>query len=206
MKQVLLKVLNGLSTIIILVAVLVLLRAVFTTSGEVPSVGGYSVLRVLSGSMEPEIPTNALVLVHEEDPADLEVGDVITFYSADPTLEGALNTHRITAIETDEATGKLLFTTKGDANVLEDKQPVAAASVIGKVTFVSGVLGLLVSLLTNPLVFVPVILVPLFILLVVEIRKLIATAKEVARQEDEAALQEAIQQLREQREQRDREM
>ena len=56
-----------------------------------------------------------------------------------------------------------------------------------------------VSLLTNPLLFFPLIVVPLIALLVLEIRHMVKTTQEVARAEDEAALRAAVEQIREKR-------
>ena len=74
-----------------------------------------------------------------------------------------------------------------------------AADVVGRVVFVSAGLGVVVSLLTNPLLFFPFIVVPLIVLLVLEIRHMVKTTQEVARAEDEAALRAAVEQIREKR-------
>lgn len=52
MKYVL-RVVNVLAAVIIVLALLVLLRTVFTPAGEVPTLGGYGFMRTLTGSMEP---------------------------------------------------------------------------------------------------------------------------------------------------------
>ena len=190
-----LKFANVLATVVIAVALVVLLRAVFTGAGDVPSVDGYSVLRTLTGSMEPAIPVHSLVVVQEVDPSTLEVGDIITFRSTDAGLEGALNTHRIADIEQDSA-GSELFRTKGDANAVEDASLVAPENVVGKVVYVSAALGVVVSLLSNPLVFFPVIVVPLAILLVFEILKMVRAVRETSRAQEEEALRAAVEALR----------
>lgn len=198
MKYVL-RVVNVLAAVIIALALIVLLRTVFTPAGEVPSLGNYSFMRTLTGSMEPAIPVHSFIVTQETDPADLQVGDIITFRATESSMEGALNTHRITSVY--EENGQLMFHTKGDANAVEDAQPVAATNVVGRVVFVSAALGTLVSLLSNPLVFFPFILLPLVVLLVLEIFKTVKSAKEVARIEEEKALQEAVELVRRQREQ-----
>ena len=162
MKYVL-RVVNVLAAVIIALALIVLLRTVFTPAGEVPSLGNCSFMRTLTGSMEPAIPVHSFVVTQETDPADLQVGDIITFRATESSMEGALNTHRITSVY--EENGQLMFHTKGDANAVEDAQPVAATNVVGRVVFVSAALGTLVSLLSNPLVFFPFILLPLVVLL-----------------------------------------
>ncbi|NLF36995.1 MAG: signal peptidase I, partial [Clostridiaceae bacterium] len=83
-------------------------------TNKVPSFFGYSVMNIISTSMEPQIPENTFILIKKADPADLKVGDVITFYSKDPTIRGLPNTHRITDIRIEN--GNFVFITKGDAN------------------------------------------------------------------------------------------
>lgn len=196
MKYVL-RAINVLATVVIAVALVVLLRATFTPSGDVPTFFGYGVMRTLTGSMEPTIPVHSLVVVQEVDPAELQEGDIITFRATNGALEGVLNTHRITAVDT--SSGSPVFHTKGDANAVEDADTVAAVNVVGRVVWVSAGLGVIASLLTNPLLFFPLIVIPLALLLVLEIRKMVKSAKEVAQAEDEAALQEAVEIIKRQR-------
>lgn len=196
MKYVL-RVVNVLAAVIIALALVVLLRTVFTPAGEVPTLGGYGFMRTLTGSMEPAIPVHSFIVTQEVDPSELQVGDVITFRATDSALEGSLNTHRITSVY--EQDGQLMFHTKGDANAVEDANPVAAVNVVGRVVFVSAALGTVVSLLSNPLLFFPFIVLPLVVLLGFEIAKMVKTTKEVARAEDEAALREAVERVRKQR-------
>lgn len=196
MKYVL-RVVNVLAAVIIALALVVLLRTVFTPAGEVPSLGNYSFMRTLTGSMEPAIPVHSFIVTEAVDPESLQVGDIITFRSTESKLEGALNTHRITSVY--EEGGQLMFHTKGDANAVEDSEPVSSINVVGKVVFISAALGTVVSLFSNPLVFFPFVVVPLVLLLGFELVKLVKSTKEVARAEDEAALRAAVEQVRRKR-------
>ena len=198
MKYVL-RVVNVLAAVVIALALVVLLRTVFTPAGEVPSLGNYSFMRTLTGSMEPAIPVHSFIVTEGVDPAELQVGDIITFRATESSMEGALNTHRITSVYEDN--GQLMFRTKGDANAVEDATPVAAVNVVGRVVFVSAALGTVVSLFSNPLVFFPFIILPLVVLMVFEVAKLVKSTKEVARAEDEKALREAVELVRKKREQ-----
>lgn len=192
MKYVL-RVVNMLAAVVIALALVVLLRTVFTSAGEVPSLGNYSFMRTLTGSMEPAIPVHSFIVTEAVDPESLQVGDIITFRSTESKLEGALNTHRITSVY--EEGGQLMFHTKGDANAVEDSEPVSSINVVGKVVFISAALGTVVSLFSNPLVFFPFVVVPLVLLLGFELVKLVKSTKEVARAEDEAALRAAVEQV-----------
>lgn len=196
MKYVL-RVVNVLAAVVIALALVVLLRTVFTPAGEIPSLGNYSFMRTLTGSMEPAIPVHSFIVTEAVDPESLQVGDIITFRSTESKLEGALNTHRITSVY--EEGGQLMFHTKGDANAVEDSEPVSSINVVGKVVFISAALGTVVSLFSNPLVFFPFVVVPLVLLLGFELVKLVKCTKEVARAEDEAALRAAVEQVRRKR-------
>lgn len=159
MKHVL-RVINVLATVVILVAFVVLLRTVFTPAGEIPTIMGYGFMRTLTGSMEPAIPVHSFIVVDTDNSQTYQAGDIITFHSSDDALEGSLNTHRIVSVDA-AADGSPVYHTKGDANPVEDAAPVPAADVVGRVVFVSAGLGVVVSLLTNPLLFFPLIVVPL---------------------------------------------
>lgn len=54
--------------------------------------------------------------------------------------------------------------------------------------------------MTNPLLFFPLIVVPLAVLLVLEIREMVKSAREVAQAEEQAALAEAVEIIKRQRE------
>lgn len=179
---------------LIAMSIFVLLTVVLTPAGQVPQVMGFSVLRVLTGSMKPEIPENSMLLIQKADAASLQVGDVISFFSPDPSLNGALNTHRIVGIA--EVDGSLQFTTKGDANLIEDQYPVDESRVVGRVIFVSTRLGKLLRLISNPLVFGLAVLVPLVLILVGNLVSALKSAARLAKEEEEAAVRQALEELK----------
>lgn len=186
--------LNILAVGLILVSLLALLMVVLTPPGQVPQVMGFSLLRVLSGSMEPEIPEQSMLLIRATEPEALAVGDIISFFSPDPSLNGALNTHRIAAIV--QAEGDLEFVTKGDANFLEDPQRVSASRVVGKVIFVCPWLGKVIHLVSNPLIFGGAILLPLLLMLIGNLVAAMKSAARLAKEEEEAAIRQALENLR----------
>jgi signal peptidase I len=197
LKKFLLHLLDAFSVLLIVAAAAVLLTVLFTGSGKAPSLFGYSAFRVMTGSMAPTIPTDSLIVVRQTDPATLEVGDVISFYSRDPSLDGAVNTHRILAITQED--GQLTFTTQGDANNVADRYTVRESELVGKVVFVSSLLGRAVRLVSNPLIFVPVVLVPLAGLLLGNLIHTVRLASRLAREEEQAAVREAVEELRRKR-------
>lgn len=114
-----------------LIAVLVFTLVVFFMSrinGSTPSVFGYSIFRVSSGSMEPELMVGDIILDKTVDnPGDLKVGDVITFKNND--YGDMLVTHKVIKAPYEE-NGKLMLQTKGIANEVEDK-PICVDNVKG---------------------------------------------------------------------------
>ena len=114
-----------------LIAVLVFTLVVFFMSrinGSTPSVFGYSIFRVSSGSMEPELMVGDIILDKTVDnPEDLKVGDVITFKSSD--YGDLLVTHKVIKAPYEE-NGKLMLQTKGVANEIADN-PIRIDEVKG---------------------------------------------------------------------------
>lgn len=198
MKNLLIKLSNALCTVIILFAVFVLLNVVMTRSGEAPQIFGYSMFRVMSGSMEPTLPVDSMVLVKHTEASEVAVDDVISFYSQDPQLDGMVNTHRV--IEVNRENEKYSFVTKGDANYIADTVPVSEADLIGKVVFTSLFLGRMVRLMANPLVFLPLILIPLAIILILNILSAVRSVKALMKQEEEEAYRKAVEELKNRRE------
>ena len=150
--------------------------------------------------MAPTYDTDSLILVKKTDPREIKVGDVISFYSADPALDGAVNTHRVTEVTRDG--DRWEDTTKGDANNTEDQYGTNSEALIGKVVASSLLLGKLARLVSNPLVFIPVILIPLVVILISNVIHTVRLAGKIAKDEEEKAVREAIMQLRKQQEEK----
>ena len=193
-KKWIFKFFNAVAIVLILVSLFVLLSVVLTPAGQVPRVLGYSVFRVMTGSMEPEIREDSLLVVKKTPPEDIAPGDVISFFSPDPMLEGAVNTHRVVRIEKEN--GRIQFITKGDANVIEDAYPTDGSALVGRVVFKSYWLGKTVSLLSNPLVFGTIILLPLVIILVMNLCRAVRIAADIAKKEEEEAVRKALEEIK----------
>ena len=99
------------------------------SSGKHVSIAGYQVLRVLTSSMEPAISENTCIIIKKYPVDQLKVGDIITFTSDDPQIQGMYNTHRIHDIV--EENGETLYVTKGDAIDAVDAYPVHKDQVAG---------------------------------------------------------------------------
>ena len=112
----------------ILIMNLTLIAKSYINRDEVPSVGGYFPLIVLTDSMYPVIESGDLILCHTVEAEDVKEQDVISFF--DPAGNGtSIVTHRV--MEIVDENGKLEFRTKGDNNNTEDKMLVPAESLVG---------------------------------------------------------------------------
>lgn len=106
---------NVLCVLIILFALFIAIMSITrsTSDSGIANIGGTAFLAVRTGSMEPTVKENDLILVKLYDGAgnDLKVGQVVTYrFSVDGFYE--LNTHRI--VEIGQSGSKLFFRTKGD--------------------------------------------------------------------------------------------
>ena len=111
----------------ILIINITLIIKSYTDADEVPTIGGYAPLIVLTGSMEPEIMSGDLIIVKQIEEGDVQVGDVIAFF--DPDGNGtSIVTHRVVEIVDEE---ELSFRTRGDANNTDDRLPVPAKDLVG---------------------------------------------------------------------------
>lgn len=99
----------------------------YTRPGETPSIFGVSPMFVLSGSMEPTLKLDDLILIRRVNADKLDQGDIITFKPEDSLYAV---THRIVLITCDES-GNRFFTTKGDNNDEKDKDLVAESQILG---------------------------------------------------------------------------
>ena len=110
--------------------IFLIVGAFFISQGDKKPVFGYSLMNVLTWSMEPEIPQGALVIVKETDPNAIQIGDDITYMKDSETSV----THRVIGItENFGNTGERGFETQGIANDTPDFDIVPADNVAGVV-------------------------------------------------------------------------
>ncbi|MBQ8258504.1 MAG: signal peptidase I [Clostridia bacterium] len=140
------KIWNIITTVIV---VIVVVFAVLLVGLRLVGVQVYS---VISGSMEPEYPVGALIYVKEVDPAEVKVGDVITFVLSNDMPA----THRVIAIDAENQH----FYTRGDANfnideitgekIYTEDPPVHFKNLIGKPIFKIPFLGYVAYYVQHP--------------------------------------------------------
>ena len=115
---------------------------------------------VLTGSMLPEIQVYDVVVTKKVDASSLEIGDVITFASADTRFFNTTITHRIKKKNYDSEKKTYSFQTKGDNNNVADSALVPEANIYGKVILKIPKLGYLQEFLASDGGWIIVILIP----------------------------------------------
>jgi signal peptidase len=134
----------------------------FLIAPLVPVVKDIRILAVLTGSMEPVIHANSIVVVAPAK--NYRIGDVVTF--GEISTAHTPITHRIQAIEAVD--NQPVYTTKGDANSSPDGEKVLLSQVDGKVLFTVPYLGYALNFFRRPAVFVFAIIVPAIVVVLEE--------------------------------------
>ena len=164
-KSVLRKIVDVFSTIILVIALLVLGFSIYSRlSGGNPTIFGYNFYLVLTDSMTPEIKPDDLVIAKQVDKSELKVGDDVVFVSKNPDSKGVRLVHRIIKLED----GKIYtrgIKLNGDGSPLPDDQPVT--EVLGKVVHHSTFLGFLPAVFTRHPQIAFGILIGIMVLLVI---------------------------------------
>lgn len=151
----------------VLIIVLAFTLIVFLTTriqGNTPSVFGYSIYRISSGSMEPELMIGDVILDKVvNDETEIAVGDVITFEGGSQ-FDGKLVTHKVIKAPYTDENGNTMLQTHGIANELDDT-PISIdqvrAKMICKIPYIDTLYnlflspcGLLIMILLIILVFI----------------------------------------------------
>jgi signal peptidase I len=119
---------------------------------------------VSSGSMEPVLQVNDVLVVRGGEYDDLKVGDIIVFNR--PDGGDRVIVHRIAEIIT-ESDGDIVIRTKGDANpssIPGTDFPIREGDFIGKVVYVIPGVGLVTKVISPPVnyIIIAIILAILF--------------------------------------------
>lgn len=150
----------------VLAAMLCLYVAIQVLSQGYVNFGGYSLFRVVTGSMEPTLPVGSLLLTEQTEMQNVQVDDIICFRAQESAIFGKMMTHRVVGVHTG-ADGALLFETKGDANLAQDGYLVTQTNYVGKVIWNTGegnMLSSIFSFFTNKVGFLACIVFPCFLL------------------------------------------
>ena len=186
------KVWSIVSTILV---VLIVLCAVFLMGSRLL---GYQVYTVISGSMEPVYSVGDLLYVKSVDSMDdIEVGDDITFVLNE---ELVVATHRVVRIDIE----KQHYYTKGEANEIEDSEPVHFNNVIGVVQFSIPLLGYVSDFIQNPPGMYITIAAGAVLIILVFLPDLLPKKKKWDVDDENAKLKEELEALKAQLEEKER--
>ncbi len=186
--------------LILLLVALVLYLLVARISGKVPSLFGYSVVRIVTPSMDPKIPVGSFVLIKKAAPEEIRAGDIITFYTddPDPLIAGKTITHRVLSVSCED--GKYVFATKGDnqaTNPVPDAYPARGERLVGR--YVCGMLPVtaIVTLYREhlPIALLVTILIPTIITVQSSVRKKIRSASAEREEREESIRRQVAEEL-----------
>jgi signal peptidase I len=130
-----------------------------------PKVLPYEVFFVRSGSMAPTFEEGDMIVLTRVDAAEIAEGDVVSFER--PDRPGVLITHRVVAVEVDEA-GRLLRT-KGDANPSVDAWSVPAVGSMWRYRFDVPRVGHVFRFLATTPARVALLVVPVVVLAILAV-------------------------------------
>lgn len=190
MKKALTLIGNIILWVIVIFALLVtILVFSSSSSGGVPHLMGYIPLTIESQSMSPTFNEGDLIICKQiNDVSELEVGDVITFWTL---IDGqkVKNTHRIVRIN--NTGNSLSFVTRGDNNPIDDELPAYQSELIGKWTEIKFTgAGSIMAFLRTKLGFFVCILLPMALFFLFELYKFILTVISVKNEQSAPQLDE----------------
>lgn len=134
------------TAVLILSVLLCLYVTVNTLVTGYTSFFGFSLFRVVTGSMEPTIHVGAVLVCQATDIEDIGVGDVICFRSRESSHYGYIVTHRVVSVQKD-SDGTILLESRGDANYSSDRYYVRSENLIGRVRWHTGDEGVFTKML-----------------------------------------------------------
>lgn len=158
-----------------------------TYFGFIPNIFGYHFFRVVSSSMEPTIIDGDCIISKKVSVDEIEVGDIITFYSDDPMIYNFLNTHRVVDIFENDY-GLKEFVTKGDSNPGEDVYTAKSQKIVGVYQgdiFIGKILSKGFELLSNRVIYFILIMLPILLSFISSIVDIINIIMEVDEEYDE---------------------
>ena len=151
-----------------LLLTIVVLNKIADSKGELSPMGLYT---IISPSMTPDIGVYDVVFVVRKNPEDIQIGDIISYYSTNAAFNEIPITHRV--VEKFNTNTGISFRTKGDANQVVDNEIVMSERVLGTVRFKIPALGRIQFFLASKGGWFIAILVPAVGIIVYDIIKLV---------------------------------
>lgn len=184
---------SALSTLVLVISLILCFSVIVQVSTNgYARIGSVSFFRVVTGSMEPELPVGTLLMCKETDIDQIREGDIVCFISKNPQITGKIVTHRVLKV-TASGDGQVLLETKGDANLSADAEFVTANNLIGRVSYYSkdnNVMATLVKVFSDKIGFMLLVLFPTLLIAGFILRTCISNMRrdmEIALEEEKRA-------------------
>ncbi len=161
--QIIKKILGIILTVFLLLMLLVVVVQRFSNNKF--NFLGYGIYTVASGSMEPEYNVRDLILTHQDDAKDINVGDDVVYLGNKESVSGKIVTHRV--IKKYEKDGKVYFNTKGIANELTDPE-LESSQILGVVKHKLYILSFCSQVINTFWGFLLLIILPLIVFIFME--------------------------------------
>ena len=148
-----------------LIAIMIVIQ-IIKEPNQIPSLLGYKVLQVVSGSMEDVFNVGDVILIKETKQEDIKKGDIITYKKEN------FITHRI--IEMNKTNDTMYYTTKGDSNNVNDTEKVKYEEIEGKYITKFVYIGRLINFLNTTEGFIILVSLPIIVIvftIFIELRK-----------------------------------
>ena len=177
-------------TLAIILCVVVVFQVI--TQGYV-QIFGYSLFRVVTPSMEPELPVGVFIISQKVNIQDINEGDIVSFSSLESYMKGSIVTHRV--IDIKDINGKISLVTRGDANNSVDGYYVTEDNLVGRVVYNTKEDNFFVrayKFITQKHIFFLIIILPMLITAVCMLRGgIVRMSDEIKNIKDEIKRQEA---------------
>lgn len=141
--------------IILVIALIINIVLVFQTminTQKVPNLFGYKSFSITTGSMEPIINVNDLIITKNCKQSEIKEKDIITYKRGDSVI-----THRVNKVVNDA--GNIYYLTKGDSNYIQDDYKVKYKDIEGKYVGKFPKIGKIVAFLKNRKLVIVIILI-----------------------------------------------
>ena len=156
------KIFKKIFTIIVTIILIIVLSynifnfiSIRVLGNKLPTINGYSVLEIISGSMEPKFKIGDLIVIDTKI-TKFKEKDIVTFKD----VNGEFVTHRIIEINEDE------IITKGDNNNTID-EAIEKEDIVGRYIYKLDGIGALMKSLRSPFVLIMILLIGILLCILV---------------------------------------
>ncbi len=132
-------------TLVLILMLAVILVQRFSSNNF--SVGGIRVFTIISNSMLPYYEPGDILILKEENPNNIMIGDNVTYMGKKGQVKGLVVTHKV--IDRREEEDKYYFTTQGTNNEIADPE-IDESQIYGKVVYKTVLLSALCKIMLKP--------------------------------------------------------